>query len=370
MSSVSFDTPTFVEAIQRAARVAPSKGSAYDKAGGIVIEVFPGDELPVVIRATNLDVYYMQWIEADVRDLVEPVAWRVNASVLAALAGALPNGNGKRVSMEQDGRKLVIKSAPRMVSKIPIMSMGGYPIWSAFNPDGLTDAHNLGNTLQRVEWAAAETNDVILSGVRFDGKSVVATDRYRIATMELKTEMDFEFVLRAKALTSVLPPSGHVKVGFDSDMLLVMPDDNTQIKVLAMAGDYPSVERIMERDKPNEVRVSKLRLAELINRALAVRGADRAPLLRLFLGREEVAVMLKNEDYGSLGDVLDVPGYCSHGRIELTFTPETVLAALQNSPGDDVTIKYDVNKPDRPIYLSGNQTYECWIAVRGKSDPS
>jgi hypothetical protein len=89
-------------------------------------------------------------------------------------------------------------------------------------------------------------------------------------------------------------------------------------------------------------------------------------LLRLFLGKGELAVMLKNADHGSMGDVIETPGYCDHPRVELTFGPENVLAALNSAPGDDIEIGYEQDEPEKPIHLKGSQTYEAWIAVRGK----
>lgn len=364
MTSASFDTPTFNEAIQRAARVAPSKGSAFDKAGGILIEVWPGEAFPVVIKATNLDVYYTQWLEATATG--DPIAWRVASQTIAQVAAALPIASREQVTLQPDGRKLMLSMRPKLKSRLNLMPVESFPIWNAFDPEGLTDVHNLGATLARVEWAAAETPDVILNGIRFNGRDVVATDRFRVASMELKSGLEETFILKSRVLTPILPPSSAVKVGFADNFMLIVPNDTTQIKVLAIDGEYPRVESVMARDKPDEVRVSKSRLIELIQRALAVRGSDRLPLLRLFLGKGELAVMLKNDEYGSMGDVIEVDGYCNHRRVELTFTPETVLAALNASPGDDVVIGYDQNEPERPIYLRGGQTYEAWIAVRGK----
>jgi DNA polymerase III sliding clamp (beta) subunit (PCNA family) len=363
-TSVTFDTATFNEAIQRAARVAPSRGAAFDKAGGILIEVWPGEQFPVVIKATNLDVYYTNWLEAIVTG--ERTTWRVPSATLAAVAASLPTANGARVTLENEGRHLILKQKPKLKARLNLMPADLYPIWNAFDPDDLTDVHNLGAALARVEWAAAETSDVILNGIRFNGKDLVATDRWRIATVEMKVPVEETFVLKSRVLTPVLPPSTSVKIGFDDSHMLVMPNEETQIKVVMMEGGYPNIDPIMQRDKPDKVRVSKARFIELIQRALTVRGADRTPLLRLFLGKGELAVMLKNADYGSMGDVIETPGYCDHPRVELTFGPENVLAALNSAPGDDIEIGYDRNEPEKPIHLKGSQTYEAWIAVRGK----
>lgn len=364
MTTVEFDTATFNEAVQRAARVAATKGAAFDKAGGVLIEVWPGETFPVVFKATNLDVYWTNWLEAKVTG--EPVKWRVPSAVFAAVAASLPTANGARVKLQTEGRHLILTQKPKLKSRLNLMPSDLYPIWGAFDPDGLTDVHNLGAALARVEWAAAETSDVILNGVRFNGRDIVATDRFRIATMEMKVPVEEDFILKARVLSPILPPSTSVKIGFDDSHMLVMPNDETQIRVVMMDGSYPNVERIMDRDKPDMVRVSKLRMLELIQRALAVRGADRAPLLRLLLGKGELAVFLKNSDYGSMGDVEPTPGYCNHPRVELTFAPEVFVNALNNCPGDDIEIGYDQNEPTKPIYLKGNQTYEVWIAVRGK----
>src|SRR6478735_9046351 len=105
MTKVVFETATIADAIRKADRVAPGKDKAFDKAAGIVIEVDPQAEPPVIIRATNLDVYSMEWM--DVLSVEGDVArWRLPSSLLAQVMSKLPIGSGTTVTLEEitDGR--------------------------------------------------------------------------------------------------------------------------------------------------------------------------------------------------------------------------------------------------------------------------
>lgn len=363
MTEVVFETATLVDAVKKACRVAPTKGEAYDKASGVVIEVRPDEEFPVVVRATNLQVYYMQWVSVLSADGA-PCTWRFHAQTLDAVMSSLPLGAGKQVKLATLKNRVQITQA-RIKAVLNVNISTDYPIWNAFDPEGLVEVQNLGGTLAKVEWAAADTAE-ILGGVRFNGTDIVSTDRYKVGKMDFPVELDQEFVIRARTLTPALPPTQNIKLGFDGTMMLLMPDDSTQMKVLAMAEEYVRVETVMVRSQPNSVRIRRQSLIAMINRALSVKGADRTPMVKIYLGRGEVAAMVQNDEMGLLGDVIEVPGYCDHPRIEMKFSPENIIPALENAPGEDVTIHYNAGNQYKPIRIEGAQTYEAWVAGRGR----
>lgn len=368
MTKAVFETATFADVIKKADRVAPSKGNAFDKAAGIIIAVHPGDEANVVVRATNLNVYSMEWVDF-VELSGEPVEWRIPSRLFAQVIASLPIGTGKTVTLEevtQNGKTHLALSSGRTKAKFNLMQVEHYPAWSAFDPTNLIKADNLGGKIAQVEWAAAKSDaDSQLEGVHFDGEHALATNRYRLACAELHIpDLPASVTVPAGILGQILKQTGEVMIGVTEHQLLLMPDDSTQIRAILYGGEYPKVERIMNREYPDILKVRKTPLLEVMTRATAFAGADRFPKLRVFIGREEIAVMMDNEEVGLLGDVVEVAGYATHPRVEMFFTPQYLIDAVTFAPSEEIEIHYDHENPSRIVYIDGGSGYEVWVMPR------
>jgi DNA polymerase III sliding clamp (beta) subunit (PCNA family) len=361
---ISFETATIAEAIKAAERVAPSKGAAFDKAAGIVIDV-DSSSPTVVVRSTNTDVYHMAWVDYLTLEGEGRVTWRLPSRVFAGVMASLPIGSGKSVVFEQIGNILHVTQG-RTKPRFTLINPDHYPTWSAFDPDGLVAAPDLGGRIGMVEWAAAKI-DPPFSGVHFDGDRVVATDRYRLATVPMSIPDLVEPVtVPAGILGSVLKQTGEVMIGITKDQLLIMPDEYTQIRAVIYGQAYPNVKRVMDtnRGHPQTIGFARGELLTLIDRALNFQGSNRAPTLRLFLGQEEIAVMMADAEIGMIGDVLEVPGQANHDRVEIKFTPKNLQDVLQNAPNEKVEMGYDPAKPGAMVYVNGGSGYEAWAMPR------
>lgn len=373
MTSVVFETATFADVIKKAERVAPSKGNAFDKAAGIVIEVSPSVNT-VVVRATDLNIYSMEWVDFTSIDGPDAV-WRVPSKLFAQVVGSLPIGSGKTIKIEEvknaEGKGHLALSSGRTKAKFNLMQVDHYPAWSAFDPSGLITADNLGGKVALVEWAAAKSDATTqLEGVHFDGTRVVATDRYRLACTDLFIpDLPAAVTVPAGILGQILKQTGEVNLGIDEHQLLLMPDESTQIRAILYGGEYPKVDKIMRREYPDMVKVRKTPLLEVLNRAASFAGADRFPALKLFFGREEIAAMMDNEEVGLLGDVVEVPGYATHNRVQIIFTPKNIIDAVEHCPNEEFEIHYDHEKPEFIMYLNGGSGYEAWMVPRKATDP-
>jgi len=367
MTKVIFETATISDAIRKAARIAPSKGAAFDKAQGIVIDMSPGTDFPVVVRATNLEIFSMEWVDL-IEAEGEPVSWRVPASVFAQVMAGLPIGSGNQVTLEDkrssSGYLQLHLTQARIKARFNLMRGEDYPVWPVFDPDTLFPATDLGGRISQVEWAAAK-GDPPFSGVHFNGDQALSTDRYRLACVPLSIpDLKEPVTVPAGILGMVLKQTGEISIGVEGDQMLIMPDEHTQIRTILYGVEYPKVERIMHRDFDNSVKVKKTEVIERMTRATAFSGADRAPTLRVFIGKGEFAVMMNNEEIGLLGDVIELPGQCAHPRTEFLFTPKNIMEAISNSPNEDVEIFYDPEQPKKIIYLNGGSGYEAWVMPR------
>ena len=366
-TKVVFETATFADAVMKAERIAPSKGAAFDKAAGIVIEVTPGAKPPIIIRATNLEVFSMEWVDA-VEVTGEKTSWRLPSKLLAQVTSSLPIGSGMVVTLEEvegnNGHSQLHLTQGRIKARFNMMEVSYYPVWGAFDPDLCHPAADLGGRIAQVEWAAAKS-DPPLSGIHFDGTRCISTDRYRLATAPVTIpNLTEPITVPAGILSQILKQTGDISVGVDGQQLLMMPDEHTQIRTILFGVEYPKVERIMNRDYSNTITVKKTQLLEVISRVGSFTGAERYPILRCFIGKEEFGMMMSNEDVGLLGDVIELPGQCNHPRVEFLFTPKNLSEAVNAVAGDTLQLSYNPEKPESIFYLNGNSGYEAWVMPR------
>lgn len=366
---VVFETATIADAIKKAERVAPSKGAAFDKASGIVITADESREV-VLVRATNLDVYSMEWVAA-VSVEGEPgkiVEWRVPSKLIAGVMAGLPIGSGSQLTLEEKedkGVKKLFLKCGKVQVKLNLMTTDYFPVWEVFSPDDLNEVDDLGGRIAMVEWAASKTEEAPLKGINFDGELVTACDRYRLVTAPIKIPgLEDSITVPGGILGSVLKQTGTTKIGVKDGYLLIMPDTTTQIRTIVYGSEYPPVERIKRRDQPMSVRVKKQPLADIIQRAATFAGADRFPVIRMFFGLEEITVIMETTEIGTLMDSLDTPGFCDHPRAEFKFAPRIIMEPILNAPNEEVTIHYDPSNPKAFFYIDGGSGYEAWAIPR------
>jgi DNA polymerase III sliding clamp (beta) subunit (PCNA family) len=374
VTSVTFETATFADVIKKAEKVAPSTGNAFDKAAGIIIEVENDGAQTILVRATNLNVYSMEWVDF-VKMEGPSTKWRVPSKVFAQVVGSLPIGSGSHVTIREidnKGRTFLELSCGRTKAKFNLMDPDHYPIWSAFDPDDLIKADNLGGRIAQVEWAAAKSDATPqIEGVHFDGNKCIATDRFRLATVDLSIpDLPQPVTVPAGILGQLLKQTGEVRIGVDDKQLLLMPDDTTQYRAILFGGEYPHIGKIMIRDQPDAVTVKKAALLEVMTRASNFAGSERFPKMTMFFGAGEIAVMMTQAEIGLLGDVVEVPGQIPHDRVMIYFTPRNLMEAITAAPNDEIIIKYDHEQPEAIMYIDGGSGYEAWVKPRKAMEPA
>jgi len=151
-----------------------------------------------------------------------------------------------------------------------------------------------------------------------------------------------------------------------SDIVL----ENYKVGGLARYGlDYPSLKGAMSADIPDSFKVRKQNLLDIMQRATTFAGADRAPALQCFLGKEQFAVMMTNDETGLLGDRLDLPGQLVHDRIKVIFTPKNIMEPLEKSPSDEVEIFYNSQNNRSPWKVDGGSGFTAWMMPRREITP-
>jgi DNA polymerase III sliding clamp (beta) subunit (PCNA family) len=372
MTRVVFETATIAAVIRQAGKVAPSKGEAFDKAAGIVIDV-PGalDEWEITVRATNLDVYRMEWTSALEISGEHATSWRVPTPIFATFINGLSIASGSKVIMEdkvEGPARILHVSQDKRRARFNLMDMTYYPVWEVFDPADLTSSLDVGGRISQVEWAAAKTG-APLSGVHFTGDDVMATDRYRLAHAPLSVPgVTTPVTVPAGILGSLLNQTGEVSIGLTESQMLLMPDEHTQIRCVLFGDPYPDLTKILSnKTYPNVVKLKKTPTLEVMNAIMAFGGADRLPVMDIHFGKE--ALVIKVEESGSaLGaDEIAVPGQCQHDRVLIKFTPKNLMDAIQNSPNETFDLHYNPEKIKGFILIDGGSGYTCRVMPR--SDP-
>lgn len=356
-----FENATIADAFEKAARVAPTRGSAFDKANGILMSLDPNSST-VTLRATNLDVYYMEVVSAI--SVEGEGEWRFPSQIISGVLSKLPIGTGREVSLELKGSEVHLKSG-RTTAKIRLSDASYFPSWEAFDPNALEVVPDLGARIQQVEWAALKNGDPPMSGIHLNGEYVMATDRIRMAITPCQAEPIYKpITIPSGILQPLMRTMRDVAIGIEEGQFLLMPDPTTQIRTVIFDVAYPPIERALKRNQPEHFKFKKQHLIDMIDRAMVFGARDRAPSMTMFIGAEEVAVMISDEDQGLLGDVLEVPGFAKHSRKKMIFTPKNLSEAVSASPSDEVTFYYDPENALLPVRIDGGSGYEAWVMPR------
>jgi DNA polymerase III sliding clamp (beta) subunit (PCNA family) len=368
MTRVVIETAALADAIKKAERVAPAAaGQAFDKAAGIMLEVATS---MILVKATNLDVYSIEWVEALEID-GEETRWRLPSKIFAMVCASLPIGSGKTVTLKEEKgehySKVSLQSG-KTKARFNLLSDEYYPQWSAFDPDTLEPVADLGGRLTQVEWAADKSNEP-LNGVNLDGSWAFATDRYRMARVPLKiptiAARGGSVTIPATILSSLLKQSGEVSLGHGGNQLYIMPDEHSQIRTIIFGLEYPNAKSALDRmNLTDSIKLRKSQLLEIMQRATTFAGADRFPAMKCFIGKEQFAVMMTNDEVGHLGDVLELPGQATHDRVTVIFTPKNIMEPIDKSPSEEIELCYNSTDPKSAWRVDGGSGYAAWSMPR------
>lgn len=359
MSKITFETSTLAACVKKADQVAPNRGSAFDKAAGIVIE---SDGEVTCVRATDTSVFYTEWISPTSFE-GSVIQWRLPSKLMAQIIGSLPIGSGKEVTLTEEDSKILITSG-RMKAKIPMMDVSYFPTWQSFAPEGLEATADVGGKINMVEWAAAKDGQAPMGGIYFDGEYVLACDKFRLARTPLAIpHLEAPVLVPANLLGGLIQTTGEVLFGSSGDNLLIMPDDHTQISTVLFGESYPTMDALINGEYPNSVTVKKSYLLEVANRVRGVNTADRQASMSVIIGKGEVTIYMSDAE-AALMDTVEITGQCDHPRHTILFTPENLIQAVEHAPSEEVILSYDTSNPMKIFRVDGGSGYMAWVAVR------
>jgi DNA polymerase III sliding clamp (beta) subunit (PCNA family) len=218
-----------------------------------------------------------------------------------------------------------------------------YPAWSPFSEEDLTEIPDLGAKIKQVMWAAGE--DPTMAGVQVYDNCLAATNRYRLAKIDVNTGMPTEkrFLIPARILSRVIPDQGIVKIGMPGARLHLMPNDYTQIQTVVIESGLLDIRRPLKRSFTETTTFNKVEFMQMLSRAMDFTGGNRQSTLTVYVGDSQIALYMDNTELGLIGDIVDAYGSAEqHALIEIRFNPINLRDAVASFPGDTVTMKYDL----------------------------
>lgn len=364
MTVVKCEAATFMDAVQKACRVAPTKGHAFDRAGGIWIEV--GRE-HLAILATDLESTYNHQIPAAIEG--DETNWLVPSFMLSGVVANFPLGTGELVRMEEkDGYLHTYQGRSR--SRIRLLSQTAKLEWPThltkpFSENDLRPVEDLTGRIMQVTWACSdEEARAPLTGVHVDGERLIATDGYVVAIVPCRAPVDEPLTVPLRNLAMLVrDASGVVKLGSEGDRLQLALDQNAQATTTIFNKSYPDMDTFLRRPDDFMATISFDRVATMegITSLLLLAQNDRYPRLHLTISGDELKLRLAA--LGEQGDseiTFHATGFEGDEPFECELNPNYLRNALATAR--DTEVKFDFG-PDRKqmMRIHDSSGYECHI---------
>jgi len=353
---VTLETAAFSDAVQKASRVAPVKGAAFDKAQGIVVEYDPiSADRPIVVKATDLESTFVARLPA-VEAVGAAGSWRMPSNVIAGFLSNLPMSAGQPVKLEAKDDVLLLR-AGRTKCRLRTIPGDTFPRFDEFDSTGLEVVTNLAQRVQQVAWACQHDAGV-LAGVHIDGERLVGCDKVKLAEVPCAVPVETPITVPLQALSGVMKNTAEVRMRATAEHLQLMTDDDTQATSVIYADPYPNVAglRAAADRHPHAITIGVEPLMQVLQRQMVLCKGERYPAVKLTFSDGAFAVEMDVPELGAIEDELDCDGG-STTSMEMWFTPTILLGALQVAKAPSVTISYA--EPLKPLSVSDGTGYRC-----------
>lgn len=335
MAEVKFYVATLAASVERAARIAPNKGVAYDKAAGILLEVDPM-EGTACLRATDLQVYYREEIKDVVEYGDEPISWRFPSNLFSGIIGGLPLD--KEVTIKDDGERAVRITCGKKRAKLRTMPADIYPQWGRVSEDGMKEVPGFAHRVSQVAWCT-DKDSIPFAGVNIDGEYLNATDRYRLARVPCDVPLQSRVTVAMTTLAPIMRnlPS-EVSMAATNDHLLIKVSKEIEAMCVLFVKEFPDLNRLVEGrgEFQLDVRVHRESLHDAVQSMLVLVKNERYPRMNFAFEEGAIAIFMTVPEAGDMTDVVEATFTPDDSEFSIDFTPEYLLKALEAGTGEYV----------------------------------
>jgi DNA polymerase-3 subunit beta len=277
-----------------AARIAPAR-PAIPTLGGALIDA--GSD-QIAVTCFDYETCGSVTVPADV---TEPGRVLVSARLLAAIAKTVAKATAVTITVAGDTATVRSGRSEWSLPTMPVDEFPGLP--ELGEPVGEVDAEELRRALTRVLPALDATGDLpVLAGVKLDadadGLTLVATDRYRVATTQLAwkaTGTDpVDALVPADLLKAAANAGGASMVTvYAGESTFGLQTDTHKIVGRQIAAQYPDLSRVMPTPGDHFAVIDVADLARAVDETMVM--LDKEPILRLEFGADAVDVSAVGE---------------------------------------------------------------------------
>lgn len=356
------ESANLADAVQQAARIAPSKGAAFDKAQGILFDLLEGGNLR--IRSTDLESTFERIIPVLELPMLAPKPFRLPSAVLSAFLMQLPLGDGHVVDLGLSDPATVEVKSGKTEAKFRTLDPTMFPEFLIeYDYDDLLVVPDFAKRVKQVAWCVAR-DTAPLTGIFLDGKGMIACDRSRAARVPCAIPLDHSITAPLSALSGVLNATDEVRLTGVGDRLVIVPDADTVVTSTIYPEKYPDVERLWKQTAvcDQQVDFDAKEMLSVLGRILTLCRNERYPVMALTFCEEAMVLDMDVEDLGQVTD--EVPCTTNFTEpFEMRFTPTNFVDAL--SVVGSATLRFQ-RDPLKPIRLFDGDGFSTIMMPRRK----
>jgi DNA polymerase III sliding clamp (beta) subunit (PCNA family) len=346
----------------------PSKGAAFDKAAGIVLEIRPeADEHVVTVKATDLEVTYLEWITPLEVKMTEPVTWRMPHDPFSPVLSGLPIGADSTVTLTDDDTFLTITSGKKRAKLNKIDSGVPYMQWDPFDESYLEEVPEFSQRVAQVAWACHK-QDIPFTGIRITGDDLIATDKYRLGIVPCKVPVAEPITVPLGTIAPTLRNLVDARLAATERRLLLMPNEYTQVTAVIYDNKYPDTKNIEALPYTEVMELPRELFKDAIQAMMNLCKSERYPRVCLTIGDGLVQIDMDVPGVGEMTDEVEALKGAEHEPVQLYFTPTFITDVLGAVSSNTIEFHYDPSKPLAMPKINDGTEFQAWIAARKPTD--
>ena len=336
----TFDAATLADAVQKASRVAPVKGAAYDKAQGLYFSAAPGAEWATV-KSTNLDTSYLQHIRHTGTPPAPGYDWRIPSAMLNGLVSSFPMSQGATVAFIDTGDGAIRIVSGNTKVRLSLIT-GDFPLVEDYDNSSMGEAHDFAQRVSQVAWACDKASNLALSGIHIDGESLIACDSKVAAIVPCQVPVTHPVTAPLWSVTSLLKSASDVRLEAKDKELRISLDQESKMTSRLIEQPYPDVKALIRDNFTGVAKLPRSQVVDSIGRLLVVAHTERLPTMKMsFMSgfAKRLVLDLEVPEKGRIQDEVLINGDFDED-FSIWFTPTDVVNALENAKADEVDFHF------------------------------
>jgi len=356
----SVHVATLHDALQRASKIAPTKGAAWDRAQGIHLTFGEGF---IEVRSTNTEMTYFQRVDAEVAVMG---TYRMPSTILPSFVASMPmvkdTDRCRFLIDEASPSKVTVQYGKSKLKASVKLIVGSYPEFGPIKLEGMTPAQELASSVEAVTWACDDSGK--LAGVLINGEDLIALDGKVAARINCEVSTEAPIVALLSPLVPLLKLGTNIHIKGVENKLVIALDDTTQITTTLILEPFPDIiDRMRAIELPDSFQVNRQRLIDGLSRLTTfIKSSDRLPVCELRISQDLCEVGLTS-DSGEVQDACVITDQTMSQDKTFKFNPNRLIQALESFKSSTVTIRYTPELPTRkPVHIANpSGEYEVWV---------